>query len=137
MFGDTFAFSLTYPQTVNRHGDQNQYPLRVCDLFLCRIQKTKKEEEKVGMDKHLIRRFSHPKRTKKKYRAFGREQTCFEQRAAPSGPLTGKQYWRCGVLRKHTYRVRVLVHVRSHKRMLPARDSRAVAMKVGIRSGVV
>jgi len=48
MFGDTFAFSLTYPQTVNRHGDQNQYPLRVCDLFLCRIQKNQKRRRKGG-----------------------------------------------------------------------------------------
>jgi hypothetical protein len=52
---------------------------------------------------------------------------------APRGPLTGKQYWRCGVIRECAYGIGMLAHVRSHQRMLPARDSRAVAMKVGIR----
>ena len=50
--------------------------------------------------------------------------------------ITGKQYWRCGVIRRCTYGARVLAHLQSPQRMLPAIDSRAVAMKVGIRYGV-
>jgi hypothetical protein len=47
--------------------------------------------------------------------------------------ITGKQCWRCGVIRERAYRARVLAHAQIPQRTLPARDSRAVAMKVGIR----
>jgi hypothetical protein len=47
--------------------------------------------------------------------------------------IIGKQCWRCGMLREWTYGSRVLAHTQIPQRMLPARDSRTVAMKVGIR----
>jgi len=56
-----------------------------------------------------------------------------------SGPLwatTGKQYWRRGVIRKFDFRAGHLANTQTPKRMLPARDSRTVATKVGIRSGM-
>jgi len=50
--------------------------------------------------------------------------------------ITGKQYWRSGVIRKRMYGARVLTHLQSPQRMSTSVDSRAVAMKVGIRYGV-
>jgi len=49
---------------------------------------------------------------------------------------TGKQCRRCGVIRRHGYGARVLAYVKIPQRMLPAEDSRSVAMEVGIRLGV-
>jgi len=46
---------------------------------------------------------------------------------------TGKQCWRCGVIRKRGYGARVLAHFQILERMLPAGDSRTVVMKAGIR----
>jgi hypothetical protein len=54
-------------------------------------------------------------------------------RCGPMWATTGKQCWRCGVIRERAYRVRALAHAQSPQRTLPARDSRTVAMKVGIR----
>lgn len=50
--------------------------------------------------------------------------------------ITGKQYWRCGMIRKHDFSAWLLVNTQNPKRMSPARDSRTVATKVGIRSGM-
>jgi len=50
--------------------------------------------------------------------------------------MTGKQCWRCGVLREPIYRSQVLAHTQIPQRVLLALDSRTVAMKVGIRWGV-
>ena len=47
--------------------------------------------------------------------------------------ITGKQYWRCGVIQRRVYGARVLAHLQNPQRMSAAMDSRAVAMKVGIR----
>jgi len=47
--------------------------------------------------------------------------------------MTGKQCWRCGVLREWIYRSGMLAHTKIPQRMLLALDSRTVAMKVGIR----
>lgn len=47
--------------------------------------------------------------------------------------ITGKQYWRCGVIQRRVYGARVLAHLQNPQRMSAATDSRAVAMKVGIR----
>ena len=46
---------------------------------------------------------------------------------------TGKQCWRCGVIRERGYGARVLAHLQNPQRMSPARDSRTVVMKAGIR----
>lgn len=51
----------------------------------------------------------------------------------PMWAITGKQCWRCGVLRERIYRTRVLAHTQIPQRMLLALDSRTVAMKVGTR----
>lgn len=51
----------------------------------------------------------------------------------PMWAITGKQCWRCGVLREWIYRSRVLAHTQIPQRMLLAMDSRTVAMKVGTR----
>jgi len=51
----------------------------------------------------------------------------------PTWAITGKQCWRCGVLREWIYRTRVLAHTQIPQRMLLALDSRTVAMKVGTR----
>ena len=51
----------------------------------------------------------------------------------PMWAMTGKQCWRCGVLREPIYRSQVLAHTQIPQRVLLALDSRTVAMKVGIR----
>jgi len=47
--------------------------------------------------------------------------------------FTGKQYWRCGVIRTRGYGARALAHLQTPQRMLSAGDSWSVAMKVGTR----
>jgi len=51
----------------------------------------------------------------------------------PMWAMTGKQCWRCGVLREWIYRSEVLAHTQIPQRMSLALDSRTVAMKVGTR----
>lgn len=56
-----------------------------------------------------------------------------ERTQEPMWAMTGKQCWRCGMLREWTYSSRMLAHTQNPQRMLLALDSRTVAMKVGIR----
>ena len=53
--------------------------------------------------------------------------------SVPMWATTGKQCWRCGVLREWAFRSEVLAHPQIPQRMSPATDSRTVVMKVGIR----
>ena len=108
---------------------ENQYPSRVCDRVFTWSAKLKREV-RVGMLRNTERKMIVCGRGKKGVTELIVVRTVY---LAPSGPRTGKQYWRCGVIRECIYGIGVLAHVRSHQRVLSARDSRAVAMKVGIR----
>jgi len=55
------------------------------------------------------------------------------ERCGPAWALTGKQYWRCGVIRERGYGVRALAHPQNPRRTLAATDSRTVDMKAVTR----